>query len=149
MCDVASEIGRSSVVSTTTCLGQHRKTHQSFYFGLLVRDILAGYQCPDSKVHGSNMWPIWGRQNPCGLHVGPMNFVIWGREGGPHKKGQSTWIKSKFRCYIWLLWNNICFVQWYWLHQNWRHVSTTGRNKRRWDMATWKRHANSIVLQWL
>ena len=32
---------------------------------------------PDSKVHGANMGPIWGRQNPCGPHVGPMNFAIW------------------------------------------------------------------------
>ena len=32
---------------------------------------------PDSKVHGANTGPIWGRQDPGGLHVGPMNFVIW------------------------------------------------------------------------
>ena len=32
---------------------------------------------PDSKVHGANMGPIWGRQDPGGLHVGPMNFAIW------------------------------------------------------------------------
>ena len=30
----------------------------------------------DSKVPGANMAPIWGRQDPCGPHVGPMNFVI-------------------------------------------------------------------------
>ena len=23
------------------------------------------------------MGPIWGRQDPCGLHVGPVNFAIW------------------------------------------------------------------------
>ena len=32
---------------------------------------------PDSKVHGANMGPIWGRKNPGGPHVGPMNFAIW------------------------------------------------------------------------
>ena len=32
---------------------------------------------PDSKVHGANMGPIWGRQEPGGPHIGPMNFVIW------------------------------------------------------------------------
>ena len=32
---------------------------------------------PDSKVHGANMGPIWGRQDPGGFHVGPMNFAIW------------------------------------------------------------------------
>ena len=33
---------------------------------------------PDSKVRGANMGPIWGRQDPCGPHVGPMNFAVWG-----------------------------------------------------------------------
>ena len=32
---------------------------------------------PDSKVHGTNMGPIWGRQVPGGPHFGPMNFAIW------------------------------------------------------------------------
>ena len=31
---------------------------------------------PDNKVHGANMGPIWGWQNPGGPHVGPMNFAI-------------------------------------------------------------------------
>ena len=33
---------------------------------------------PDSRVHEANMGPIWGRQDPIGPHVGPMNFAIWG-----------------------------------------------------------------------
>ena len=32
---------------------------------------------PDSKVHGANMGPIWGRQDPGGPHVGPINLSIW------------------------------------------------------------------------
>ena len=32
---------------------------------------------PDSKVHGGNMGPILGWQDPGGPHVGPMNFAIW------------------------------------------------------------------------
>ena len=32
---------------------------------------------PDSKVPGANMGPIWGRQDPGGPNVGPMNFAIW------------------------------------------------------------------------
>ena len=32
---------------------------------------------PDSKVHGANMGPIWGRQDPRGPHVGPMNLAMW------------------------------------------------------------------------
>ena len=35
------------------------------------------WRYPDSKVHGANMGPICGRQDPGGPHVGPMNFVIW------------------------------------------------------------------------
>ena len=31
----------------------------------------------DSKVHGANMGPIWGRQDPGGPHDGLMNFVMW------------------------------------------------------------------------
>ena len=47
----------------------------------MTADILTGeqitYSTPDSKVHGANMGPIWGRQDPGGPHVGPMNFAIW------------------------------------------------------------------------
>ena len=33
--------------------------------------------CPDSKVHGAKMGPIWGRQDSSGPHVCPVNFAIW------------------------------------------------------------------------
>ena len=32
---------------------------------------------PDSKVHGANMGPICGRQDPGGTHVGTTNLAIW------------------------------------------------------------------------
>ena len=32
--------------------------------------------CPYSKVHVANMGPIWGRQDPGGPHVGPINIAI-------------------------------------------------------------------------
>ena len=32
---------------------------------------------PDSNIHGANMGPIWGRQDPGGPHVGRMNFAFW------------------------------------------------------------------------
>ena len=32
---------------------------------------------PDSKIHGDNVGPTWGRQDPGGPHVGHMNFAIW------------------------------------------------------------------------
>ena len=31
----------------------------------------------DSKTHGANMGPNWGRQDPGGPHVDPMNLAIW------------------------------------------------------------------------
>ena len=39
--------------------------------------LLSHYTCPDNKAHGANMGPIWGRQDPVGSHVGPMNLTIW------------------------------------------------------------------------
>ena len=32
---------------------------------------------PNSKLHWSDMGPIWGRQDPGGPHVGPINLAIW------------------------------------------------------------------------
>ena len=32
---------------------------------------------PDSKVHGANMGPTWGRQDPGGPHVGHLNLALW------------------------------------------------------------------------
>ena len=32
---------------------------------------------PDSKVCGANMGITWGRQDPGGPHVGPINLAIW------------------------------------------------------------------------
>ena len=39
--------------------------------------VLTCGRIPDNKVHGADMGPIWGRQDPGGPHVGPMNFAIW------------------------------------------------------------------------
>ena len=44
----------------------------------LIKDKLTLVQVmADSKVYGANMGPNWGRQDPGGPHVGPMNLVIW------------------------------------------------------------------------
>ena len=40
-------------------------------------DVMGMEIIPDYKVHGVNMGPIWGRQDPGGPHVGPINFAIW------------------------------------------------------------------------
>ena len=45
-------------------------------FVFMALELKAGVY-PDSKVHGANMGPIWGRQGPGGPHVGPMNLAIW------------------------------------------------------------------------
>ena len=46
-----------------------------------IREVIT-YNCmgyaPDSKVHGANMGPTWGRQDPGWPHVGHMNLAIWG-----------------------------------------------------------------------
>ena len=35
------------------------------------------HKYPNSKAHGANIGPIWGRPDPGGPHVGPMNYAIW------------------------------------------------------------------------
>ena len=57
------------------------------------------YHSPDSKVYGANMGPIWGRQDPGGPHVVPMNFAIWEAFPLKHKlllnQGQTmAWSKT-------------------------------------------------------
>ena len=37
---------------------------------------ITGLVYPDSKVHGAHMGTTWGRQDPGGPHVGPMNLAI-------------------------------------------------------------------------
>ena len=32
---------------------------------------------PDRKIHGANVGPTWGSQDPGGPHVGHMNLAIW------------------------------------------------------------------------
>ena len=44
-----------------------------FQWGMLS----GSHCCPNSKVYGANMGPIWARQDPGGPNVGPMNLVIW------------------------------------------------------------------------
>ena len=52
---------------------------------------------PGSKVHGASMGPTWGRQDPGGPHVGPMNLAIldslfWiSRYLHPHNDNSSCW----------------------------------------------------------
>ena len=42
----------------------------------LYFELAAGYDLPDSKVHGANMGPTWVLSAPDGPHVGLMNLAI-------------------------------------------------------------------------
>ena len=46
------------------------------------------------KVLGANMWPIWGRQDPVGPHVSPMNFAIWDWQWSDRYRDKITALKS-------------------------------------------------------
>ena len=54
---------------------------------------------PDSKVHGANMGPILGGQDPGGPHVGPMNVAIW-VWAVLYKLALICWSKFRFQ-YTW------------------------------------------------
>ena len=45
---------------------------------------------PHSNVHGAYMGPTWGRQDPGGPHVGPMNIVIGDYIAKDQNKGSKT-----------------------------------------------------------
>ena len=70
----------SIIVTLHVCYGVSTVTYSVTLLsgGFLTVDDFSG---PDSKVHGDNMGPIWGRYDPGGPHVGPMNFAIWGTKG--------------------------------------------------------------------
>ena len=51
--------------------------HGSFWNGLKISLFQVPNSFPGSKVHGANMGPTWGRQDPGGPHIGPVNFAVW------------------------------------------------------------------------
>ena len=61
---------------------------------------------PDGKVHGANMGPIWGRQDPGGPHVGPMTFAICDTV---HALFRFAMVYYSLRCTPWI-WSVVCFV---------------------------------------
>ena len=56
----------------------HIHSRDNSGYGLSQRKEPLLRNAPDSKVHGANMGPIWGRHDPGGPHVGPTNYAIWG-----------------------------------------------------------------------
>ena len=63
---------------------------------------------PDSKVNGANMGPTWGRQDPGGPRVGPMNLAIW--DVSFIGSSADTWNKYSVECdstvHNW--WKEVC-----------------------------------------
>ena len=43
----------------------------------LFESVMAWCIYPDNKLHGANMGPTWGRQDPGGPHLGHMKIAIW------------------------------------------------------------------------
>ena len=65
---------------------------------------------PNSKVHGANMVPIWGWQDPGGPHVGPMNFANW--EVFDTKYFPQFISKSWYlRKHLTVRWNILCYLK--------------------------------------
>ena len=68
---------------------------------------------PDSRVHGTNVGPTWGRQDPGGPHVGPMNYAIWGSVvwGGKKFMNKSMNLEFSVGSNLWyssIIWSNTC-----------------------------------------
>ena len=49
----------------------------NFLSGMVCNRLHLIESFPDRKVHGANVGPTWGRQDPGWSHVGPMNLAIW------------------------------------------------------------------------
>ena len=56
---------------------QYNQTGQISLHYIVKISVNVNETYPDSKVHGANMGPIWGRQDPGGPHVGHVNLAIW------------------------------------------------------------------------
>ena len=84
---------------------------------------------PDSKVHGANMGPSWGRRDSVGPHVGPMNFAIWD-VSTVHSKRQQ--LKNMFwamiSCIVNLLWISLFCIHTY----KYKYRKCPSRRRYRW-----------------
>ena len=58
---------------------------------------------PKSKVHGVNMRPNWGQQDPGGSHDGLMNFAIWALEEFDNQ------VKTTLYGYCWYIFCHFAF----------------------------------------
>ena len=65
------------LIFTKEVIGRRITKSNALTVGRPWGDIFPQILIPDSKVHGANLGPICGRQDPGGPDVGPMNFAIW------------------------------------------------------------------------
>ena len=78
-----SELSRTAIKHKSPIHVFRKRPHRTTTWNTLEFDLGTAFVdrsllvIPDSKVHGANMGPIWGRQDPGGRHVGPINFAIW------------------------------------------------------------------------
>ena len=84
-CCISNNTGGSSIWETAAgcCNFQHDWTNCQI-LAPVYPAIMYIYICCDRQIKGRrsliarfNMGLIWGRQDPCGPHVGPLNFAIW------------------------------------------------------------------------
>ena len=93
-----------NLISTRNIMSNHNETKLNpakmcWYF--IGYDVCAAWTVvlvnsdPDSDVHGANMGPTWGRQDPGGSHVGHVNLSIWGghstRKTGVSQNSFNQW----------------------------------------------------------
>ena len=84
---------------------------------------------PDSEVHGTNMGPIWGRQDPGGPHVGPMRLANCSQR----KRGYCNNIggKTQSSCSTGYMWKLLCYV--------------TDRNWNKWLVIAWTLNLEKLI----
>ena len=59
----------------------------------------------DSKVHGANMGPIWGHQDPGGPHVGTHEICYLGGSGNYFLHQITTWTNLAHDHWAWIQWH--------------------------------------------
>ena len=108
------------------------------------------FNIPDSKVNVANMGPIWGRQDPGGPHVGPINFAIWNllclASGAPPPNAIVSWLPSLWwsdsdpytgivlgRIQLHLKWTQASYCK---IHPSWRVAQPIYESKPCWATYT-------------
>ena len=72
-----TKLNKAGTVCKKMPLGLYRTGDNLGVLGYIAMNTIIQTLKNDSKVHGANMGPTWGRQDPCGPHVGHVNFAIW------------------------------------------------------------------------